>query len=350
MELPFRIRRLAHRLRKPSSKPAEISRLNAKSREDEIELAIVDTYNDAWNETRRGSRLTLVRSPLLRKNDKVMTIGSCFAREIRRALEQIGFDMFPKYNDIRIDPNTQKAGKLPAKGNLFSHYNTFTIRNEFERALRNIHFEPEDFVHRQSMLGEKIFETWSKEIWQDPYRKSTYAASQAAIVDLSRSIDACVRDAIMQSDLYVITLGLTEIWRNNNNGLVVNQAPSQELGGHAPGFTFECSTYEQNYENMRVVCSLIQEHFPQKKIVLTVSPVALARTFSGNDIIVANTESKSTLRAVAAAISREFSNVTYWPSYEISLARDIYRADGRHVTVEGVKAIVDQFVSVHLEK
>jgi hypothetical protein len=122
------------------------------------------------------------------------------------------------------------------------------------------------------------------------------------------------------------------------------------VDGRAPGFTFEYSTYEQNYENISAVCSLIQDRFPEKKILLTVSPVSLKRTYSGNDIVLANTESKSTLRAVAAAISREFSNVTYWPSYEIALARDIYEQDGRHVTAEGVKTIVDTFLAVHLDR
>ena len=93
---------------------------------------------------------------------------------------------------------------------------------------------------------------------------------------------------------------------------------------------------------------MIAEHFPQKKIIVTISPVALKRTFSGRDIIIANMESKSIFRAVATSISREFSNVIYWPSYEIVLARDVYEEDGRHVTPDGVNAIVDQFLAVHL--
>lgn len=79
------------------------------------------------------------------------------------------------------------------------------------------------------------------------------------------------------------------------------------------------------------------------------SPVALSRTFSESDVITANTESKSILRAVAGELRREFPNLVYWPSYEIALAQDVYQDDGRHVTPEGVKQIVDQFVSVHLD-
>jgi hypothetical protein len=158
-----------------------------------------------------------------------------------------------------------------------------------------------------------------------------------------------MRDAITQSDVYVLTLGLTEVWRNNRNGLYANQIPDHGTGGRIPGFTFERSSYEQNLGNMRTVCALLAEHFPEKKIILTVSPVPLRRTFSGNDIVVANMESKSILRAVAAAISTEFSNVIYWPSFEIALMHDLYEEDGRHVRPEGVRAIIDQFLAVHLE-
>jgi hypothetical protein len=88
--------------------------------------------------------------------------------------------------------------------------------------------------------------------------------------------------------------------------------------------------------------------FPERKVIITVSPVALSRTFSDSDVITANTESNSILRAVAGALSRAFPNVIYWPSYEIALAQDVYEEDGRHVTREGVEQIVNQFVAVHV--
>ena len=98
---------------------------------------------------------------------------------------------------------------------------------------------------------------------------------------------------------------------------------------------------------MQKVCSLLKNHFPDKPVILTVSPVPLTRTFTSNDIVVANTESKSILRAVAARLAKENANVTYWPSYEIALARDLFEDDGRHVRREGIDLIVDQFIKVH---
>lgn len=342
-----RASRFLGRLRKTATMPVA-SRVAAASRDGEVELAIVPAYNDAWRDTNRGARLTMVRDPIVRRDDKIMTIGSCFALEIRAALKGVGFDVYPKYRDVDFDPGAQKLAKLPVRDDV-NHYNTFTIRAEFERALNGQHLRSEDFI-RRPVLRQSVFETPTREIWQDPYRKHVYASGETAILDLSRKVDDCIAEAIRRADIYIITLGLTEVWRNTANGLVVNQTPDGEVNGRAAGFAFECSTYEQNYENMQSVCSMIQNHFPRKRIVLTVSPVSLKRTYSGNDIVVANMESKSILRAVAAAITREFDNVVYWPSYEIALARDIYQEDGRHVRIDGVAAIVDQFLAVHLER
>lgn len=346
MNSPFNVKQADEHASDMSSEPAPVADPVPQALHENADFPIVEAYNDAWRRTQRGSRLTFVRTPLIRKTDKIMAIGSCFALEIRQALKALGFGVYPRYADVDFDPETQKLAKLPRKDDI-SHFNTFTIRTEFEHALAGSHFQTRDFVG-YAANGQKLFERPSDEIWEDPYRKDIYAASEAAIIDLSRKIDTCIRKAVLQADVHVITLGLTEVWRNDNNGQVVNYVPNRERDGTAPGFTFEQSTYEQNYENMRVVCSMLQEQSPHKKVILTVSPVALSRTFSGTDIVVANMESKSTLRAVAGVIAREFNNVTYWPSYEMAVTRDIFKPDGRHVTPEGVRTIVEQFLKVHL--
>jgi len=181
-------------------------------------------------------------------------------------------------------------------------------------------------------------------MWQDPSRRNVFGADLSSIMDLSGKIDDCISEGLMAADHYVITLGLTEVWRNKANGYYLNQAPDPRADVHCE---FERSTYEQNLDNMRAVCSLVAANFPERKIFLTVSPVPLKRTFSGLDVAVANTESKSILRAVAAAISREFSNVIYWPSFEIANAADLYEADGRNITPAGIISIVDQFLATH---
>lgn len=305
-----------------------------------IELVVSREVNRDWTGTNRNSRITFIRNPLVKPSDRIFTMGSCFAVEIRKALTARGFDTFPKYGTIDFKPGRQLLAKLPERDNI-NHYNTFVVRQEFDLALGGGNYDLKDMID----LGESITGPKERALrWQDPYRKMVFAADDDSILDLSGKVTGCVRTAIEQADVYIITLGLTEVWRNNLNGLFLNQAPKSR----DDRFSFVESTYEQNYDNMHRVCSLVAEHYPDKRIILTVSPVPLSRTFTGRDIVVANAESKCTLRTVAARISKEFSNVTYWPSYEIALAHDLFLEDGRHVRQDGIDLIIDQFIKVHV--
>lgn len=311
----------------------------ANERTGEIELALTNEPCHDWQGTKRGSRITFVRNPLLKGKGSVFTMGSCFAVEIRHALMARGYDVYPKYTEIEFDGQNQLLASLPTRDNV-NHYNSFVIQQEFERALANRNYVPNDFIEhivpkQKSAMGEVLR-------WQDPYRKRVFAADRDSLVNLSSKISDCIRTAIQKADTYIITLGLTEVWKNDTNELFINQAPSEKKG-----YSFVESTYEQNYDNMHKVCSLLKMHFPDKPVILTVSPVPLTRTFTSNDIVVANTESKSILRAVAARVAKENRNVTYWPSYEIALARDLFEDDGRHVRRTGIDLIVDQFIKVH---
>src|SRR5205814_997770 len=60
-----------------------------------------------------------------------------------------------------------------------------------------------------------------------------------------------------------------------------------------------------------------------KKVLLTVSPVPLQTTFTGQDAVVANNYSKSVLRVCAQNLFMKYSNVDYFPSYEIALSAGV---------------------------
>jgi hypothetical protein len=89
----------------------------------------------------------------------------------------------------------------------------------------------------------------------------------------------------------------------------------------------------------------------QFQMVVTVSPVPLSATFSGQDIVVANMESKSILRAAARALVDRHANVSYFPSYEMvlySAQEKAWRPDRIHVNPELVAHITGRFVASYL--
>jgi len=67
---------------------------------------------------------------------------------------------------------------------------------------------------------------------------------------------------------------------------------------------FECEALLQS------TCTILKKYGkPDLKIVVTVSPVALERTFSDRDVILANMISKSTLRSAAGALATQVEGV-----------------------------------------
>jgi len=86
-----------------------------------------------WRLAKAGSIISVHRNPLIGPDAKIFAMGSCFAVEIRKALNDLGFDVLPKYYDIEFDRTVMKLSGLPARDSI-NHYDTFTIRQEFERA------------------------------------------------------------------------------------------------------------------------------------------------------------------------------------------------------------------------
>ena len=296
-----------------------------------------------WGDFSQNPSLKISRRKLINPGSKIFTMGSCFAMEIRRAMARRGFDVFPRYTDVQFDPTQQIFDMIP-KREMTPHYDTFVIRQEFEAALGvwtdreagfwEVHNAPvNQFVQKET-------------VYQDPSRKLNYAKSLPALKDLADKVDAVIRQGIVESDLIVITLGLTEVWRHNKTGRYLCRPPNTGYGGGDGLATFRQSTFVENYLNVKATLDLLFSKFPQKNVVLTVSPVPLALTYSATDIGTANMESKSILRAVAGQICREYAaRVTYFPSYEMAtiMPWPVFQEDKRHVLPEFADRVVTTF-------
>ncbi|MBI3438916.1 MAG: GSCFA domain-containing protein, partial [Proteobacteria bacterium] len=90
---------------------------------------------------------------------------------------------------------------------------------------------------------------------------------------------------------------------------------------------------------------------PRLKTIVTVSPVPLETTFSGQDIFVANMHSKSVLRAAAERFAQAHADVDYFPSYEMVLGparNEAFARDCLHVRDPLVRAVIGRFVELYL--
>lgn len=307
--------------------------------------------NSSWKHfVQNRHRISAERTPLINRRSRIFCIGSCFALQLKSALRAEGHDVYPKEHLLEIE----QPGSDPFQpcGRELVHYNTFTILQEFEKAFGLWRQDDDDFWFVKRQRKDKP----PADLYQDPYRRDVYSATREGIVKITRAFDEATKTGILESDLYVITLGLTEVWKKKDNGRCSLAQPGHGGGGGFGQTVFAQSSFKDNHENLKKIVGLVRSRFPKRGIILSVSPVPLANTFSSDDIYVANTESKSVLRAVAGQVSREFEGVYYFPAYEICALFEkeatcqVYEADERHASPPIVQDIIRAFLETYSEE
>ena len=300
---------------------------------------LTSSVNMKWKHLLLNKKILLPKKELIRTDSKIFCIGSCFALEVRRALKELEYTVHPNEDDFKVQ---LPEGKIySSDGRQLVHYNTFTIRQEFEKAFGLWSQDTEDIWHIKKERKGRM-----TDFFQDPYRRKVISRTKEGAQRITRAFDDVMKRGIFESDVYIITLGLTEIWKKRNNDLTACMV-TPDAGDE---IFFVRSGFDENYENIRKTIELIHSRFPGRPVILTVSPVTLACTFTHEDVYIANTESKSILRAVAGRAAHECADVHYFPAFEIcsfaeKMRRRVYRADGRHVHPAMVKEIMKFFMS-----
>jgi hypothetical protein len=271
--------------------------------------------------------------------DKFVTFGSCFAQHIGRALSARGFSWY----SAEPAPN----GLSPANARLFN-YDVFSARtgNIYTTSLL------EQWT-RWAVGGTEIPE----ELWKkdgrifDPFRPAIepngFASRQEMVSNRAATVSG-FRRCIEAADFFVYTLGLTESWKNKPDRYEYPMCPGTVAGKFDPDrHVFKNQAVAEVAESLRRAMDLMREVNPALRFILTVSPVPLTATNSGNHVMVATMESKSILRAVAGEITRERNDTDYFPSYELINSPVIkgvfYEPNQRDVNMHGVNHVMDNF-------
>jgi GSCFA family len=269
----------------------------------------------------------------LQPEDKLFAIGSCFARGIEWALIGQGmevlsraaeFDSFPAINDELQLGFTNK-------------YDTFSIYNELRWAL-----DPNAEFPRNSIvdLGNGTF--------YDPHTNPALRPGDLDETLRRRELMRSVTRRISKCRVVVITLGLVEVWRDKAANVFINQVIPDMHRLYPNRYELHVTNFGDNLSNLEAIHALLKQFgHRDARIIVTVSPVPLMATFSGEDVVVANTYSKSLLRAVAQEWAAKHENVHYFPSYEIVQNSDptlTWEEDRRHVKGEVLQHIMRLFL------
>ena len=278
----------------------------------------------------------------IQQETKVATAGSCFAQHIARHLENAGFNYYvAEAGHPVLPPSVRQShnyGVFSARyGNIYTARQLLQL---FQRAYSQ--FEPKE----PAWVG-------SDGRVLDPFRPTVqpngFVSTEEMEVDRKQHFSA-TRKMFETLDVFVFTLGLTECWVSNEDGAVFPLCPGVEGGVFS---IEEYSFYNQTVDDVVSDMSLFVEELgvinPEANLVLTVSPVPLVATAESEaNILSATTYSKSVLRVAADMLVSKYSNVHYFPSYEVitgHYSRGRYFAeDLRSVTEEGVEHVMRLFI------
>lgn len=270
---------------------------------------------------------------------QIYTVGSCFARNIETYLAVLGYDI----------PTLSYIGQSREYGNrdngILNRYSPAAIWQDFDwfRAVRATGGKVD--LDNSGHLGLETPDGWiDLHIGgMVPVTKSRFLERRQQIYDIIAT--ACTADCV------TLTLGLIEAWFDRETGLYIHAAPApRSLTKHRDRFEFHVLSYETCHAYVRKTIDFIQEN-GRCKVLLTTSPVALAQTFTDQDVIVANMQSKSLLRTVCGEIAQTFDGVDYFPAYEmVQGTRDwgVFEDDLIHVSRSYVAKIVQALGVSHL--
>ena len=267
----------------------------------------------------------------LRETDEFFCIGSSFARNIEEHLAYRGISV----SSTAIAAPRNEWGARP--NGFVSKFTTASILNELRWTFGEATFPADAIIE-------------DNDGWRD-----LQLSPGIAPVGLPRAIER--REAVRQyfsrirnASVVVVTLGLVEAWYDRQSRVFLNTAPSSSAAQRQPDrFALQVTGYLENRSALDEIIALLNKYGRRDlRVVLTVSPVPMSETFSGEDVITANAYSKAILRAVAGDVAREHGNVQYFPSFESIVTTDrtlaYSRIDELHVADPAVDAVTAHFL------
>lgn len=255
---------------------------------------------------------------------KIFAIGSCFARNVERYLFNAGYDVPTRRFLQQSHENSDISGEILNKYTPPSIWQELSwTRQILDRDGIVRPEDIEDFL--LPLTNGKVIDLQRRFVDRFGLTRDEALAQRRSFFDLFRQA--------FDADVVIITLGLVECWWDSRAGQYIEMSAMLADYNQDSRFSFRRLDYPECYDFTKRSIDLLNGG-GEKHILITTSPVPIARTFTADDVIVANTYSKSVLRAVAGKIAEETPGTDYFPSYEsVMLTRrpELWEDDMAHV-------------------
>jgi hypothetical protein len=282
----------------------------------------------------------------LRPEDRIATAGSCFAQHISRYLRANGFRIL----DVEPPP-----AWLPPALHARYGYSMYSAR------YGNIYTVAQLLQLARECLGQTAPDcaVWMKDgRYVDALRPAIEPEgySSEAELRLHRKYHVSrVRALLSQMDVLIFTLGLTETWFHKKAGTIYPTCPGVIAGQFDDadhGFVnLNFVQMDATFGEFLACLKAMRAGEKLPRIILTVSPVPLTATASGQHVLAASTYSKAALRALAGHLADRHEFIDYFPSFEIvtnpAARGTFFNGNLRTVTSHGVGEVMKVFFAAH---
>lgn len=303
--------------------------------------------NNRWKKVENSNGVylpTLPKVNLINKETKVCLMGSCFADEMGWVLRNQKIDIGDVEENKELKHVVYPWGTFFTPMNL-SNILDISLKQDYkfldERSFIRV---PQNIIgnHYQSSNQYNLDDNYN--LWC-LFLKARLKTKDfnLAFSKVSEILDK-FRQSIVNAEVIIITLGLTETWIDRDKEMAWHSFHGDVLKKKSIsdfGYFKKLNFEDTNFYIKKIIDTV--KSIGNKKIIFTVSPIPLYFTFTNQDIVIANKYSKSTLRsAVEQFIDNK--NIFYFPSFEI--IQDCvgwpssFKDDKRHVKIEVFKKFI----------
>jgi hypothetical protein len=260
-------------------------------------------------------RTELITQPSQHKialTNSLLTIGSCFAEAIGNRLHEAKFK-------VSVNP-------------FGTTYNPISIHNLLLNALADKSLADNAYVQQQ-------------DVHLNYHLHSSFSALSKT--ELQQKINVCMNTVLTDlnaCDTLLITYGTAWVYKRKEEGDIVNNCHKQVASLFNKALLTE-KEIEDSFDNLY---QAFKKTRPNLRVILTLSPVRHIK-----DTLELNAVSKAILRTSCYRISQRYTDVDYFPAYEIMMddLRDyrFYKSDMLHPTTEAEDYIWGKFAQTYFE-
>jgi hypothetical protein len=231
--------------------------------------------------------------PVIRRDQIVLTQGSCFAAEIHHALKKLAIKS--AFHDFGEEINSPAA--------------TWHI---FDYALNGTPY-------------------------QTPEHEKAFAQATADF-----------RLVVPNAALLILTLGVAFV-PSRNGAFTIGVTPQ-----FLQDVTWRLTTPEENASFILRTVESARRVNPQIQVVVTVSPIPMKNSFLHDSIMAGDCLSKTTLRIAANIVVTKDPSIRYWPSFEAfrwlaAHQGNVWTEDFRHLDEEKIAVVTRAFIDAYIQ-